>query len=402
MRIIFFNENWVYGGSNKYIEDLITIAFNEGHEIEYLINYEGFYKIPSGVKNIKISKINTLNIVNKVNILFQNHKYLSSLFKILILIKPIFFLINVLRFIKIIKHKNADLIISCNGGYPGSESCSAIIIASKILKKPNILSIASMPQRRKRVYIMAYKSGSPIYKHINNLPNIEDWITTNGVMQKAFPMRINNGNLLNTQLSFDNQEMERFDIKGSLENLYEDKTTFTPTNRPFKNVGIIKNKTVITYDALPEYYGDIMSLGDVLQDEEDIPPEFYITPSDMERWLYLKGAKNEPRTTKTGIDYHYSEGAVTFPDALDKPSRTIITGEGGRAPSRFKHVIEVSPGKYRRLTPIELERLNMFDDNHTQEAADTKRAFLMGNALVVGVVEKLGKSLHHKHYFYME
>ena len=259
-----------------------------------------------------------------------------------------------------------------------------------------------MPQRRKRVYIMAYKSGSPIYKHINNLPNIEDWITTNGVMQKAFPMRINNGNLLNTQLSFDNQEMERFDIKGSLENLYEDKTTFTPTNRPFKNVGIIKNKTVITYDALPEYYGDIMSLGDVLQDEEDIPPEFYITPSDMERWLYLKGAKNEPRTTKTGIDYHYSEGAVTFPDALDKPSRTIITGEGGRAPSRFKHVIEVSPGKYRRLTPIELERLNMFDDNHTQEAADTKRAFLMGNALVVGVVEKLGKSLHHKHYFYME
>tara|TARA_Y100000590_G_scaffold55884_4_gene58554 strand:+ start:9789 stop:10970 length:1182 start_codon:yes stop_codon:yes gene_type:complete len=151
MRIIFFNENWVYGGSNKYIEDLITIAFNEGHEIEYLINYEGFYKIPSGVKNIKISKINTLNIVNKVNILFQNHKYLSSLFKILILIKPIFFLINVLRFIKIIKHKNADLIISCNGGYPGSESCSAIIIASKILKKPNILSIASMPQRRKLI-----------------------------------------------------------------------------------------------------------------------------------------------------------------------------------------------------------------------------------------------------------
>ena len=58
--------------------------------------------------------------------------------------------------------------------------------------------------------------------------------------------------------------------------------------------------------------------------------------------LLLKGAKNEPRTTKTGIAYHYSEGAVTFPDALDKPSRTIITGEGGISPSRFKHVIKTN------------------------------------------------------------
>ena len=39
----------------------------------------------------------------------------------------------------------------------------------------------------------------------------------------------------------------------------------------------------------------------------------------------------------------------------------------------------------------------MFPDNHTQEAADTKRAFLMGNALVVGVVEKLGESLYQEY-----
>ena len=55
------------------------------------------------------------------------------------------------------------------------------------------------------------------------------------------------------------------------------------------------------------------------------------------------------------------------------------------------------PGRYRRLTPVELERLNMFPDNHTQEAADTKRAFLMGNALVVGVVERLGESLYKEY-----
>ena len=85
---------------------------------------------------------------------------------------------------------------------------------------------------------------------------------------------------------------------------------------------------------------------------------------------------------------------MSFPDSLEKPSRTIITGEGGQAPSRFKHVIK-QRNKYRRLTPVELERLNMFPDNHTKldGITDSKRAFFMGNALVVGVIEKIGNTL---------
>ena len=55
--------------------------------------------------------------------------------------------------------------------------------------------------------------------------------------------------------------------------------------------------------------------------------------------------------------------------------------------------------RLRRLLPVELERLNMFPDNHTQGVSDTKRAFLMGNAVVVGVVEKLGKALYKLHNY---
>ena len=88
---------------------------------------------------------------------------------------------------------------------------------------------------------------------------------------------------------------------------------------------------------------------------------------------------------------------MIYPDALDNTSRTIITGEGGKSPSRFKHVIETEKG-LRRLTPIEIERLNMFPDNHTKMdcITNTKRAFFMGNALVVGVVEKIGIALYKK------
>ena len=85
---------------------------------------------------------------------------------------------------------------------------------------------------------------------------------------------------------------------------------------------------------------------------------------------------------------------MVFPDALDKPSRTIITSEGGKTPSRFKHVIkDPESGRLRRLLPIELERLDMFPDNHTEGENDVKRAFFMGNALVCGIITAVGKEL---------
>ena len=85
---------------------------------------------------------------------------------------------------------------------------------------------------------------------------------------------------------------------------------------------------------------------------------------------------------------------MIYPDDENMPSRTIITAEGGTTPSRFKHVIQTKDG-LRRLTPVELERLNGFPDNHTklEGITDTKRAFFMGNALVCGVVEKIGINL---------
>ena len=129
----------------------------------------------------------------------------------------------------------------------------------------------------------------------------------------------------------------------------------------------------------------------------------YRTVDLNETTNYLKGAKAEKRVTSEGFEYDYTEGGMVFPDALDNASRTIITGEGGRTASRFKHVVECKSGRgLRRLTPVELERLNMFPDNHTKhgvkdgerlEQLDTKRAFFMGNALVVGVVDKIARAL---------
>jgi DNA (cytosine-5)-methyltransferase 1 len=140
-------------------------------------------------------------------------------------------------------------------------------------------------------------------------------------------------------------------------------------------------------------------LGDILQPDSQVPDEYWVEEKRLKEWKYLKGAKSIERTHKgSGVTYNYAEGKMAFPDLLTNPSRTILTGEGGTTPSRFKHIIKTKNG-YRRLTPIELERLNGFPDDWSlkgsdgKNVSDAKRAFFMGNALVIGLIELVGKTL---------
>lgn len=113
------------------------------------------------------------------------------------------------------------------------------------------------------------------------------------------------------------------------------------------------------------------------EDRKLITENFYLSENDIPKWKYLKGSKREERKSKNGHTFVYSEGAMPFPDPIDRPSRTIITPEGGVAPSRFKHVIkDPVNGRLSRLIPLELERLNMFPDDHTVGLTDSKELFL--------------------------
>ena len=63
--------------------------------------------------------------------------------------------------------------------------------------------------------------------------------------------------------------------------------------------------------------------------------------------------------------------------------------------NRSTHMIkDVKTGEFRLITPVEAERIQMFPDNWTDVEAESmterRRYFMMGNALVVGVVERLG------------
>jgi len=241
-----------------------------------------------------------------------------------------------------------------------------------------------MPQRRRRTYITAYKTGSNVALSLHDSDDKFDWMLNSGIMAKAFPC------------SRKNDVISVFNIDGDLKEV-SDNFNKGRKESPFGNTGMMIGRMVYSLDTTPDYQGPFVTLGQILVDEKDVPEEYFISQEELPKWEYQKGAKSLKRINKsTGFEYNYTEGGMAFPDNPDKASRTIITGEGGAGPSRFKHVVLTPSGRYRRLVPIELERLNMFPDNHTSGCSDIRRAFLMGNALVTGIVERIGIVLNDR------
>lgn len=236
------------------------------------------------------------------------------------------------------------------------------------------------PQRRRRTFILAYHKSTTLYKNLLKVTPY-DWIYEDGIIAEAFP--INKPSEL---------DLKSFELTGDIVEI-SNEFNKNKLASPFLNSGVMIDGKVSTVKTLPNFDGEAVLLKDVLE-KGKVSDEFYIDSEMIDKWSYLKGAKKEIRTKADGFAYNYSEGGMVFPDDINKPSRTIITGEGGSSPSRFKHVINTSKGM-RRLTPVELERLNMFPDYHTEleGVSATKRAFFMGNALVVGVIERIGKVL---------
>lgn len=232
-----------------------------------------------------------------------------------------------------------------------------------------------MPQRRRRVYVYAEHNARPWV--------LEERLLRTGILPQAFPV----------------MEEERF--RAETVKIDTDPYTVTKTfgknlkNSPFFNSGTMQNGTVLTQRLQPVYQGPRRTIKDILVPAEEVPESFFLSKGELEKWEYLKGGKREQRITKSGYAYVYSEGPVSFPDSTDKPSRTILTAEGGKGASRTKHVIEQN-GRLRRLVPDELDQLQAFPRGWTDTGMTSgQRAFCMGNALVTEIPHRIGKVLAH-------
>lgn len=238
-------------------------------------------------------------------------------------------------------------------------------------------------QRRRRTFILAYHNRTRLFQEladkvcISGLKAMHKQVMKNGVLSIAFP-------IVSHKQSYCDYWIDEMRFE-NIEELFKNQQVY------LYNAGIMMNGRVYSVGVTPKYE-PFIPLGKVLE-QGKIDERFFLKEKDMPKWIYSKGAKYEKRKKRDGSSYYFSEGAISFPDNLDKPSRTILTSE--TQVGRTSHVVtDIKTGRLRVLTPIECERLNGFPDNWTNTGMTEKmRYFCMGNALVIPIVSRIGASL---------
>lgn len=230
------------------------------------------------------------------------------------------------------------------------------------------------PQRRIRTFIFGYKTGEKFEKEQEKMSDI-DILLKKGFFAESFPI---------IGCLSDEKKMASDTLPDDLLAISENYSA------NFYSCGIMRNSRYTTAEVSAEKQPGL-NLQDILLPENEVPDKFYLSQDKVERFKYLRGSKKFERTSKDGHTYIYSEGSMSETDDITNPSRTILTSEG--SVNRCSHIIKTTDGRYRLLTPVECERLDGFPDNWTEGMSDRMRYFCTGNALVTGLVEKMGHKI---------
>lgn len=231
-------------------------------------------------------------------------------------------------------------------------------------------------QKRRRTFIFATLKKMEIGLQMHKVPK-KKVVFECGLFANAFPI-------------LDQTELSLFEPEIKMDNFVSLLDFSERFQASFENAGFMCDGAFYTAKTKPVFNGKTAFLSEIL--EYDVDDKYFIA-DNLDKWKYLKGSKRELRHKPNGDPYYYTEGAIPFPDNLDSPARTILTSES--SVNRSTHVIiDLKTGRERLLTPIECERINGFPDDWTNTGMPEKfRYFVMGNALVVGVVECLGRTL---------
>ena len=229
------------------------------------------------------------------------------------------------------------------------------------------------PQRRRRIYIFAYHKSTKYYEVMKDIKPL-DLISKEGVFAKAFPIE-----------TFEEKGIKSYNfVKG-----YKDLVVVSDKFKAdFDNSGYMIGDVVYTIKTKP--VEEKPTTLKKIVEKDGVDAHYYLSESQKKKYEYLRGSKKIPRKDKNGYEYMYSEGAMSPYDELNLPARTMLTSEG--TTNRSTHIIkDPKDGRLRILTPIECERINQFPDNWTDSGMPEKRRyFMMGNALVCGIIKKIG------------
>lgn len=233
------------------------------------------------------------------------------------------------------------------------------------------------PQKRRRIYIFAFHKSTNYYQTKKDMLPYEI-IFNEGIFAKAFPIEDNKG-----------KNIKEYDVVKKFKDLVSVSDNFAAQ---FENSGCMFGGKIYTIKTKPVEHKPFKLLQIVEKDGVDT--HYFLSDSKIKKYEYLRGSKKIPRKDKSGHTYFYAEGSMSPYDDLSLPARTMLTSEG--TTNRSTHIIiDPKEQKLRVLTPLECERINQFPDNWTNTGMPEKRRyFMMGNALVCGIIKRIGKELN--------
>ena len=232
------------------------------------------------------------------------------------------------------------------------------------------------PQRRRRIFIFAYHKDTKYAKRVNDC-SLSEIVLEKGFMVQAFPIKKQNVFI----------EKALYKISSNIPEVSEN------FKYNFENAGFMRDFEIYTdkVEPLEAKEFEPIVLRSIL--DHNVGEKYYLNGNSA-KWEYLRGSKKIERTSKTGYKYTFSEGAISYPDSLDMPARTMLTSESSL--NRSTHVIEdPETGRKRLLTPQEAEAIQGFEKGWTDTRMPEKFCyFCMGKALVVPMITRVGNVLN--------
>ncbi len=225
------------------------------------------------------------------------------------------------------------------------------------------------PQKRRRIFIFCHKI---IIKKVK----LDDKVLENGFFSSIFKY---------DEIKKDKNKSRENHIDIRRKSLLWLTKNFSER---FWNAGIMSNGLIYTCDLIPNQ-GKTCKLKRIINKTKLVDKEDFLNKEQIKKFEYMKGSKKIERKVNKNFKYIYTEGKMNFPDDLEKPARTMLTSERGI--NRCTHVVkDYATKKLRFLTAEEAEQLNGFKKGWTKLAPKKVRFFLMGNALVCGLIKKMG------------
>ena len=234
-----------------------------------------------------------------------------------------------------------------------------------------ISSAHFIAHKRERVYIIATKRKKtlkqifPIHTNVqelnynsNTFKNMLEKEEFNFIKKESFIFKLDkNNDLINTETN------EVFNFSNTT---------------PWKNFGLMINGNILTSKVKHEPE-TIFKLSELL--EKEVDEKLILSTQEEEKQRYAKSAK----TWKSGNKM----GKMSFPDKIDKPSRTLTANSSGR-----EMMVVAYKDTFRKLSAKEYYRLQGFKDEDYNKAikagvSESQIKKQAGNAVTVSTIKAI-------------